>query len=38
MVHMFINVNKNEFLHWKIKNIIILKNDKNNNYISTFNT
>jgi hypothetical protein len=27
---MFNNVNKNEFLQLKIKNIIILKNDKNN--------
>jgi hypothetical protein len=35
---MIINVNKNEFLQRKIKNITILKNDKNNTKISTFNT
>ena len=33
---MFNNVYKNGFLHRKITNMIILKNDKNNTQLSTF--
>ena len=35
---MFINVYKSQVLQGKIKNIIILKNGKNNTKLSTFYT